>query len=128
MLACTHQFMINKEKRILSGDLFVLHNVMFWNIVFPGSCFLGFYTLQQKDLVNTSLISQVWGNFISFNFLANALSLCIAQVYYKKIHLKWASFVMIKFFFLVEHYLLLVVLCLMLGVLSFILTSLVLCV
>ena len=59
-----------QRKTLLSGDLCVLYNVMFWNISFPWWWFPEFYGLQQKiflllTMVATfgkhySLISQFW--------------------------------------------------------------------
>ena len=39
------KFLINKKKTFLSGDLFVVYNVMLWNISFPGWRFPTFYGL-----------------------------------------------------------------------------------
>ena len=71
-----------KKKTFLSGDLFMLYNVVLWKISFPGWYFPASYGLYQnkiscrqpwwRSLVNTSLISQFLENDNGFSFLANA--------------------------------------------------------
>ena len=62
-------WLTNKEKTFLSGDVYVLH-VMLWNFSFLGWRFPVFYGLY----LNTSLIFQFQENVSSFDLLANALT------------------------------------------------------
>ena len=75
-----------RKKTFLCVDLCVLHNVMLWNISFPGwwmvfskvllvvAKYFSFHQLWWQSLVNGSLISQFRKSNISFNFQANTLA------------------------------------------------------
>ena len=92
--------MINK-KIFLIGDLFVLYDIMLWNISFPGRHFVAFYGLWQKkknccqpwwlSFGTHCLISQFQENAISLNFLANAVLLYRA-IYRKASRSNWKPY------------------------------------
>ena len=79
-----------RTKTFVSGDFYVVLNVVLWKSCFPGWSFLVFYGLHQKSfsfsqpwwwlLINSSLIFQFCENVSSFNFLANALHFWVPWV------------------------------------------------